>query len=572
MNIASRDYKTVWCVDFEFAAIDGNAVKVICMVAKDLVTGQTIRMWQDDLEVLNAPPFSIDGDSLFVAYFASAEMGCFKVLGWAMPANTLDLFTEFRNCTNGLPVPSGNGLLGALVYHGLNSLKSLQKESMRKLALRDGPWTPTEKSDLLDYCESDVDALARLLPKMVGSIDLERALLRGRYMQSVAAMENIGIPLDEVILGELRGKWTNLQDILISKIDENYGVYEGRTFKRDKFANWLAARGIPWPRLESGQLDLKDDTFKAMVQTYPTLQPLRELRVSLSQMKLNDLSVGSDGRNRCLISPFRSITGRNQPSTSKFIFGNPSWLRGLINPQPGFGIAYIDWSQQEFGIAAALSVDPLMMKAYESGDPYLAFAKQAGAVPDNATKESHKAERDLFKACVLAVQYGMGAESLALSINQPTHQAKHLLNLHHETYKQFWKWSDSVVDHAMLYGQLWTVFGWTIRVGQNPNPRSLRNFPMQANGAEMLRLAIVKVIEAGIRVCAPVHDAILIEAPLNELVDTIAMTQELMAEASAIILDGFRLRTDVDEIRYPDRYMDPRGQQMWDTVMGLLNE
>jgi hypothetical protein len=41
----------------------------------------------------------------------------------------------------------------------------------------------------------------------------------------------------------------------------------------------------------------------------------------------------------------------------------------------------------------------------------------------------------------------------------------------------------------MLTGELRTVFGWTVRVGQDANPRSLRNFPMQANGAEMMRLA-----------------------------------------------------------------------------------
>ena len=49
-----------------------------------------------------------------------------------------------------------------------------------------------------------------------------------------------------------------------------------------------------------------------------------------------------------------------------------------------------------------------MIAAYRSGDPYLAFAKQAGAVPPGATKQSHSAQRELFKQCVLAVQYGMG--------------------------------------------------------------------------------------------------------------------------------------------------------------------
>jgi DNA polymerase I-like protein with 3'-5' exonuclease and polymerase domains len=91
-------------------------------------------------------------------------------------------------------------------------------------------------------------------------------------------------------------------------------------------------------------------------------------------------------------------------------------LRGLIKPEPGRGLAYIDWSQQEFGIAAALSGDSLMKEAYLSGDPYIKLGQQAKAVPPDATKKSHPKERELFKQCTLATQYGMGARSLAARI------------------------------------------------------------------------------------------------------------------------------------------------------------
>jgi hypothetical protein len=166
-----------------------------------------------------------------------------------------------------------------------------------------------------------------------------------------------------------------------------------------------------------------------------------------------------------------------------------------------------------------------MQAAYRSGDPYLAFAKQSGAVPADATKKTHGAVRKLYKQCVLAVQYGMGAESLALRIGQPPIVARDLLRAHHETYRQFWEWSDAVVDYAMLRGSLHTVFGWHGRIGDDANPRALRNFPMQGNGAEMLRLACCLATERGIEVCAPVHDAVLICAPLEQLDADIAAMQ-----------------------------------------------
>src|SRR5262249_16778268 len=85
---------------------------------------------------------------------------------------------------------------------------------------------------------------------------------------------------------------------------------------------------------------------------------------------------------------------------------------------------------------------------------------------------------------------------------------------------------------AMLTGALHTVFGWHIHVGENPNPRMLRNFPMQANGAEMLRLACCLATERGIEVCAPVHDAVLICAPLDRLEEDIAGMRAAMAQVS----------------------------------------
>jgi hypothetical protein len=645
-----------------------------------------------------------------------------------MPAKVLDLFVEFRNLTNGLPVPCGNGLLGALAYYGLDAIDVLEKTEMRDLAIRGGQYTESEKVALLDYCQSDVDALARLLQVMQPKIDLPRALVRGRYMVAAARMEHCGVPIDQSMLARLQEHWETIKSQLIGAVDADYGVYQrsdyrqinpnstfgyailktaenweidaqelviavdyvwrehkdstedfyaakrrareitgltparvsrwenglldhstypgldtqareladqypqlglGRGFGSDsgydrtdyagllweilrdrqdrprprhdseiletagemvcrgdalvvaslpqsfnavRFARWLTSTGIPWPRLDGGQLALDDETFRQMARRHPEVAPLRELRHTLGQLRLHELSVGSDSRNRCLLSVFRARTGRNQPSNSKFIFGPSAWLRSLIKPGLDRAIAYVDWSQQEFGIAASFSGDTDMQQAYLSGDPYLSFAKQAGAVPEDATKQSHPEERSQFKVCALAVQYGMGQKSLSESLGEPEIVGRELLRLHRRTYPQFWQWSESAVDHAMLYRHITTVFGWTLHVGPNVNPRSVANFPCQANGAEMLRLACCLATERGIQVCAPIHDALLVEGPIDEIGDVVDRTQTAMRDASEIVLDGFALRTDAEIVRYPDRYSDPRGVKMWETVTEILDE
>jgi hypothetical protein len=562
-------FRAVWLVDFEFQAPAGERPRPVCMVARELHTGRMIRLWREDLLALRQPPFETGPDSLFVAYYASAELGCFLALGWAMPACILDLFVEYRCATNGIPTLYGDGLIGALVQHGLAHLDAGEKEAMRRLIMEGTAWSEAEQAAILDYCQSDVDALAALLPRMTPGLDLPRALLRGRYMAAVAGMEWTGIPIDAVVHTRLQDAWGGLKGRLIADVDRDYGVYEGVSFKAGRFGSWLQRAGIPWPRLLSGALALDDETFRQQARLYPHLEPLRQLRATLGQLRLNELAVGSDRRNRCLLSPFRSGTGRNQPSNTRFVFGPSRWIRGLIRPPEGYGLAYIDFSSQEIAIAAALAGDELMMQGYTNGDPYLAFAKAARLVPPDATKASHKAERDRCKAVVLGVNYGMGPDALAASLGITRAEANELMQLHRGTYRRFWSWSDEVVTSAMLTGEMQTVFGWRRQVPAGANARALMNFPMQANGAEMMRMAAIAATEAGIEVCAPIHDAFLIAAPLERLEEDVTRMRGFMSAAGQAVTGGFDVRTDATVVRWPNRYTDEGGQDLWVRVMRL---
>jgi hypothetical protein len=423
---------------------------------------------------------------------------------------------------------------------------------------------------LLDYCAGDVDCTFRLLLAMLPGIDLPRALLRGRYMAAAAHVERVGIPMDMEVLGALRENWGAIKRELIEAVDADFGVYENGSFREARWRAFCSRNRIPWPSTGNGKLDFKDETFRRMADLHPVIQPIRELRSTLSEMKLNALSVGPDGRNRYMLSAFGSITGRNQPSNTRAVFGPAKWIRFLIKPAEGMAVAYLDYEQQEFAIAGALSGDRNMMEAYATGDPYLAFAKQAGAVPPDATKKTHSAERDLFKATALAVLYGMGVKSLAEQTGKSQAHGAALLANHKSVYPDFWRWSDYAATAGMLGRPLTTVFGWRTFGKGDGNPRTYRTFPAQANGAEMLRLAIIGLVESGIRVCAPVHDAVLIEAPAAEIDAVVATAQAIMRAASRVVLGGFEVRTDAKIVKFPDRYDEPRGEAMWRKITEIL--
>ena len=567
-------FRQIWCADFEFRAEPGACPLPVCVVAQELKTGRVIRLWRNELLALSRAPFDVGTDALFIAYFSSAEFGCFLELGWPLPENVLDLYVEHRVETNGERPLCGDGLLGALALRGLGHIDAGEKDEMRRLILERQHWSDEERLRILDYCGSDVTGTKALFSKMAPSIDWPRALLRGRYMKAVARMERTGIPVDTVLYGRLVANWDSLKEDLIAAVDVDYGVYEGTTFRTNRFAEYLSDHGIPWPKYPNGTLRLDDDTFRDQARRWPQLQSLRELRASLSGLRLTGLEVGSDGRNRCLLSPFKAVTGRNQPSNTKFIFGPATWMRSLIRPPEGHGLAYIDFASQEIGIAAALSGDELMAKGYAEGDPYIAFAKAAKLVPQDATKASHKPIRDRCKSVVLGVNYGMGPDALASQAGIMPVEAKELLRLHKDTYRKFWRWSDDVVSSAMLTGEIKVVFGWRRSVGRELlNPRSLMNLPMQAGGAEMMRIAAIAGTEAGTYRCAaPVHDAFLIAAPLDRLDEDAAKMREVMSKAGRAVTGGLDIRTDAEVVRFPGRYMDDRGKPMWEKVVGLLNK
>jgi hypothetical protein len=96
---------------------------------------------------------------------------------------------------------------------------------------------------------------------------------------------------------------------------------------------------------------------------------------------------------------------------------------------------------------------------------------------------------------------------------------------------------------------------------------------MQANGAEMLRLACIALEEEGIGICAPVHDAILIEAPLDAIDQHVASATRHMQRASGWVLGrGRQCRVDAEIVRWPDRYIDGRGANMWSFILSHLGE
>ena len=571
------EFEEIWSFDTEFGGGDtGEHYRPVCVTAYELRTGRTIERRRDQLGP--APPYRIDEKALFICYGATAECGTHLALNWPLPANVVDLMVEFRNLNNGRirPQKGAFSLIGALTRYGLPAIPEAVKRYWTDIAIR-GPQNDEEWAGVLKYCLSDTMSAAALFVRMLPATDVQRALLRGEFSKVSARMEFRGTPIDMEIFWPLHdtATWDRIRKELIPPIDAAYGVYIGRTFTEHLFEAYLAREGLPWSRHPSGRLNLQDKTFREMAKAYPQIAPLHELRHTLAKLRRIELRVGQDGRNRTVLWPFQSKTGRTQPSASKYIFGPSCWLRSMIKPNPGMAVGYVDWAAMEFGIAGALSGDPRMMAAYRA-DPYLDFAISFGAAPLGATKRSHPHVREIYKVVLLAAQYGMQAETLAMRLGVSTVEAAEMLRHHRHLFARYWQWSDEWLHRALSTGQMRTVFGWTCYLDLPEKELSIRNFPVQAHGAEILRLTCILAGKYGIGLCAPVHDALLIEAPLDRIDRDVELLENIMRRASRVVLNpraggDFVLRADAKIVRYPNRYSDSRGERMWGLVTEMLD-
>ena len=133
---------------------------------------------------------------------------------------------------------------------------------------------------------SDVDALARLLARMLPEIDLGVALYHGEFAAVSALMEHHGVPIDMEIFNQLADSnvWRAVRDEMVPAIDAQYGVYTRRndksdwTFQHGAFVAYLKREGIEWPTLETGALNMKRKTFEDMSKGFPQLEQLRQLQ------------------------------------------------------------------------------------------------------------------------------------------------------------------------------------------------------------------------------------------------------------------------------------------------------
>jgi DNA polymerase family A len=594
----NQNFTTTAVCDFEYEVADGDLPHVLCMVAyvldENLQHVRTVRLCRGDFGA--SPPFDIGPDTLFVAYSAWAEMTCFMMLGWRFPEHIFDQHTAYLAASNIL-LPHDpdevrkrerKRLSDACRTYGVEGWERIDKEAMAK-DIGEGRWRNHGQAAVFEYCEEDVRASTLLLRRQLCGLpsrrhgfepaDVMRVLHWSNYSaKAVARIQARGMPIDMSLWNRVQENKAAVIGHLLQRFDPSYGsehpIYtpEGE-WSYARFEEWLASRGVvAWPRLESGRLNVDGDAFRLMYHV-PGIEELHALKDSLGVIVRAKLPIGRDGRNRPSLFPFCTATGRN--AHAKSLYNAHAGMRSFMKFDESVIGVYLDWRTQEVGIAAALFNDRALIADYTNGDVYHALARMCGLTDDpdpKHWKDNNPTMRERMKPLQLGINYGMGVASLAKGLNRHPLIASAIIEKHQQAYPVFWEERDNTVKRAMLERKIETVFGWPLYLSSSPNQRTLYNFPMQGNGAEMLRLATWRLCEAGIVPNMLVHDGILIEARSEE---EILHTIEIMKAAGRDVCNGLEIGVGVDQrLERGARYQDKRpvAKQMWATVMRALEE
>lgn len=447
------------------------------------------------------------------------------------------------------------------------------------------------KTRIMEYNRADVALLPQLLSKFhdyhrLKMISTEKfmgsALKRGEFAIATAKMTELGYPVNMEKIKKFMG---NVKEILNSATEEvmdnppQSWVHQETpwaAFRKDKKTQaWICNTKIieawvdeqiktgkvgRWRQTDGGKKGVKKnsiskDAFGDWFDTTSEGFPGAYCRFLKTKQSLNGFVsgngkrgvftdfVGKDSRARPNFGIYGSQASRSQPGAVGFIPLKAHWMRNFIESAPGRAMAGIDYSSEEFLIAAIISQDFKMMEAYASGDPYLAFGKDAKLLPPDATKKSHALQREMLKATVLGVSYDMTANGLAPRISRvikkpfSVDDAQKLITKFYDTYGHYADWKQEIIREYRNEGFIQLSDGWTMW-GDNDNLRSVGNCPIQGEGAVIMREAVSLGQARDLDIVFTLHDALYEEYPSFET-GYISVLMDCMESAFEKVMSKF---------------------------------
>lgn len=218
--------------------------------------------------------------------------------------------------------------------------------------------------------------------------------------------------------------------------------------------------------------------------------------------------------------------------------------KAFIPRSDGHVLMAADYSQVELRIAAALSEDPGLVEAFNSGlDVHTATAAKVFQVDIEAVDRDMRSKA---KAVNFGILYGQGAFGLAQNLGISRTEAKEIIDAYFEQFAALKSFTAHSVDVVRERGYAETVLGRrrylpdiqsnnaTVRAFAE---RNAVNAPIQGSAADIIKVAMVRIQEAmqrqqlQSRMIMQVHDELVFDVPNEEVPAMRSLIDEAMSQA-----------------------------------------
>ncbi len=465
-------------------------------------------------------------------------------------------------------------LVERILNAGLMIDNSLEQVLARRLGIlidkslstsfTDGLFAQVISEEQLQYIENDCKHLIRLSEeqaKEIGACNLWDVVnLENADILVTLDKTMTGVGFDLQKWGQMRAEiemaLAYLQDEMLQTVGEDFSIRVRRKQKEVLFDDVIEGPEIKWNSPEQLKAalhaiglkvrDTKRLTLEQLEDRHPLIPLLLEWKKWFKALtwRWEEYINETTGRIHPGWNQMGTITGRfsssnpNMQQIPRTMPGYPNF-RALFRSLPNHKLVICDWSQQEPRILAHVSQDTRMIEAANESDIYLAFAKDIW----DEEIERHDLRRQLAKIAVLATFYGVWYGNLAPRLGTSEQDTKDLQEKIFRAYPRAKQWGDYQFEAVLSHGYTQTVLGrriyfadlrkslhWKIR-------KDSRNYPIQGTGADMAKLAEIKIYDIiqthkfDAHLMIGLHDELVVTCHQDQAEEFFPLMQQAMESA-----------------------------------------
>ena len=241
------------------------------------------------------------------------------------------------------------------------------------------------------------------------------------------------------------------------------------------------------------------------------------------------------------VSAFHSKTGRDHTLGAALNQVPKEYWKSVLNPPKGSVYALLDYQQQEPMIAAYMSNCQILIDWYGQGDIYEQLA----------LRFQDKVTREQCKGLMIGHLYGIGVKTLSEQLKVSIYQARTwLTELSQFIYpiEQYLNQSASEIRASGVARSL----DWQYTISDLDSELSLRNWKIQATGADIMRRVCINLDHAEIPLLLTNHDSFLVRLEIDNYQIQLNKAIQALTDAAVDVLNGFPLKVAV-EMQVPSK-------------------